>query len=762
MKNKKVYIRLIITYLAVFLFPVMVNILILEEISESSQDNICQSVLTNLNHTRDIIDNNFKEINTIVENLSANSTIQYIATQMGEEDKSIKISKLLSAQDYMGAMRIQTFVEEYYLIFHETDMIISPDHIYLNAESSKHFFRYGDYEWEDWKEKLEESYSKYIFPEAMTMQNKRKRKMLLYVQSLITNSGTKGNFVFPIKSESIKALLKDTYVANGGWGYLLDSEGETVLSMPSEKDEFELVPQKHMENGKSIQQVRMNGRDVAIIKSVSTKMGLTFVAVLPKKYITAQINEAQKNTLRMTFVVLLVGIGSILALSWYRGRNIIRILQILFNISTADEEMPKGDELVYISNSLQQLVDKNTDLKENIRLQEPITRGLLLERLLYSSEIRNEKSLEEYGIHLAGKRLLVIAFWFGGDVVGEIGDHASEFTVYKQVLQKELDKIIPGEKYLCDTDINAGAIICALEDVSSEENPPWSKDNIFGPIEKLGSIFWKEYGVLVRMAVSNICKELTNISKAYDQVYEMLQYGADSCRKVIFYDDYLTCREYYYFPVSLEDRLVNAVKTGNAENMHAQLTEIYQVNVLERSISPSMMHFLVNDLQCTVFKALHGLNSNIEIEEEEIYKQLEHLNRENDILLRFNRINKIFKYICEKVSEANQANSSKQIQNIENYIKNNYHRSDMSLTKIADDFCFASTYFSKLFKELFQENFSVYLEKVRIEQVCILLKGNDNLEKIAEKTGYNSVYVMRTSFKRMKGMTPNDYRKLNG
>ena len=33
------------------------------------------------------------------------------------------------------------------------------------------------------------------------------------------------------------------------------------------------------------------------------------------------------------------------------------------------------------------------------------------------------------------------------------------------------------------------------------------------------------------------------------------------------------------------------------------------------------------------------------------------------------------------------------------------------------------------------------------------------LEKIAELTGYNSGYVLRTAFKRMKGMTPNDYRK---
>lgn len=156
--------------------------------------------------------------------------------------------------------------------------------------------------------------------------------------------------------------------------------------------------------------------------------------------------------------------------------------------------------------------------------------------------------------------------------------------------------------------------------------------------------------------------------------------------------------------------------------MHEQLKEIYQVNVLERNISPSMMHFLVNDLQCTVFKALHNLHDQVEIAEKEIYTQLEQLNWENDILLRFNRINQIFRYICEKDQAQTNESNGRQRVDIEQYIQENYQDSDLSLTKIANDFSYASTYFSKLFKELFRENFVNYLEKVRIEKACELLE----------------------------------------
>ena len=51
--------------------------------------------------------------------------------------------------------------------------------------------------------------------------------------------------------------------------------------------------------------------------------------------------------------------------------------------------------------------------------------------------------------------------------------------------------------------------------------------------------------------------------------------------------------------------------------------------------------------------------------------------------------------------------------------------------------------------------------KMVAERLNIPCYDQELVEKIAEQTGYNSVYVMRTAFKRIKGMTPNEFRKLN-
>lgn len=719
MKNKKVYIRLIVTYLIVFLIPLVLNIFTLEDIAHSTQDSICQGILVNMDHAGEILDNNFEELDAIVQKLSGNSAVRYIATQMEEENKNIEISKLLSVQNYMKSMRLQTFVEEYYLFFHDTDMIISPEHIFLDQDTCRYSFQYDGVSWEEWEERMKGSYNSYFFPEAMTKQNTGHQNMILYVQSLVTGSGIKGNFVFPIKSEALTALLEDNYVAKAGWAYLIDKDGQVLVQLPSAQEEFETIPEEYVDNGKDIQELQLNGRKVEVIQTSSEKTGLQFVAVLPREYITAQINEAQRRTIYLILIALVAGIAAILAVSWHRGRKIDNILQMLFQVGGREEEELKGDELAYISHSLNQLIENNTDLKENIKRQKPVIKGMLLERLLLGTGNVTEKSLEEYGICLSGHDILVIAYRVEAGKTADMEVQAGDAAVYMQMLQNGIDEILTGKAYPCEMDINEGAIVCAL----NKEEIRYGKQEFFEALEKLCGVFWEQFGVCVRIAVGTICHDIEKISKSYDQVYEMLQYGAASDKRVFYYEDYVDGREYYYFPVSLEERLVNAVKTGNIESMHDQLKEVYEINIMERSITPSMMHFLVNDLQCAVFKALHSLNHHIAVDEQEIYRQLEDLNRENDILFRFNRINSIFQYLCEKVQEGTDESNIQQKEQIEQYIRENYHNSDLSLTKIADDFGYASTYFSRLFKELFHENFTAYLEMVRIEKVCELLRG---------------------------------------
>ena len=71
-------------------------------------------------------------------------------------------------------------------------------------------------------------------------------------------------------------------------------------------------------------------------------------------------------------------------------------------------------------------------------------------------------------------------------------------------------------------------------------------------------------------------------------------------------------------------------------------------------------------------------------------------------------------------------------------------------------------YFSKLFKSVEGVNYIDYLTQVRMDRAKELLKNTDKpINAIALETGYVNEKYFRKLFKKMVGIKPSEYRKLN-
>ena len=83
-----------------------------------------------------------------------------------------------------------------------------------------------------------------------------------------------------------------------------------------------------------------------------------------------------------------------------------------------------------------------------------------------------------------------------------------------------------------------------------------------------------------------------------------------------------------------------------------------------------------------------------------------------------------------------------------------------SLTpQMQEVFSMSSSYFSTYFKKHLDVTFSKYLEGLRIEKACELIRNSDlNIEAIATEVGYTSSLSFRRAFKKVMGMPPSSYR----
>lgn len=115
----------------------------------------------------------------------------------------------------------------------------------------------------------------------------------------------------------------------------------------------------------------------------------------------------------------------------------------------------------------------------------------------------------------------------------------------------------------------------------------------------------------------------------------------------------------------------------------------------------------------------------------------------------------------DELGETEESNDSRQVkvtQMMEEYIKANYMY-EISMQDAAKAMNYSETYFSKLFKQCFQKNFTAYLTEFRVEEAKRQLqKPTVNVKDVGKAVGYGDSNYFTKVFRRITGMSPTEYR----
>lgn len=100
------------------------------------------------------------------------------------------------------------------------------------------------------------------------------------------------------------------------------------------------------------------------------------------------------------------------------------------------------------------------------------------------------------------------------------------------------------------------------------------------------------------------------------------------------------------------------------------------------------------------------------------------------------------------------------IRKMKKYITQNYDQ-NLTLALLSERFGFSYHYLSHYFNKQAKEGFSEYLNRIRIQRACELLKENEkSISEISRQIGYSDHAYFCRVFKKMTGQTPTDYRRI--
>lgn len=109
-------------------------------------------------------------------------------------------------------------------------------------------------------------------------------------------------------------------------------------------------------------------------------------------------------------------------------------------------------------------------------------------------------------------------------------------------------------------------------------------------------------------------------------------------------------------------------------------------------------------------------------------------------------------------NEAETASFSR-LEEVVHFIRSNYTQ-NITVQHVADYFYLSASHFQRLFKKSTGLTFTQYLQNVRIQKCCELLKSTDiPIYQIANQVGYLDMKFFHALFRKKTGVTPRQYRQ---
>jgi transcriptional regulator GlxA family with amidase domain len=110
------------------------------------------------------------------------------------------------------------------------------------------------------------------------------------------------------------------------------------------------------------------------------------------------------------------------------------------------------------------------------------------------------------------------------------------------------------------------------------------------------------------------------------------------------------------------------------------------------------------------------------------------------------------------IFQGQKAHEDEIVKKAQDYIEKNYHEK-ITVDELASMFAISRRNLERRFKKVTYNSVVEYIQRVRIEAAKFSLEGNrENVNEAMYKVGYNDTKAFRTTFKKITGLSPMEYK----
>ncbi len=637
------------------------------------------------------------------------------------------------------------FILDYIIYFPEADFLLTSKTASVTPELYyEDQICYGNMDFQQWKNFLSHAESRgKIYPAQNVKLYNQNERVLSYVRALPFDlKKPEAVLQIFIRERTIQDAFDDYARENQGMIVLAGPDG-TMLAVKGDFDQRQCLPDGISFNQDSDYQylepcAGQRWGDY-LVYVTSEKTGLTYLSVLPEELTLHKVIEVKLEILAVTGMLLLV----IITLGCLVSRLNLQSVEDIYSKLSGFGGGRKGISSAYtdINENLDSLLASHDRLsasfqKQASRIISGMTKELLQGTMSNVEEVLN--MVEEIGITVRTEHYCTAIF----KILKTDDPYLQKQTLESIILSQSQNDVL-----VTDYAQNRVAVLFC-ENESPEAFAELTEKRMQQCADKI-----RERGIQAFCVIGPTVDSVADVQNSTAAAVRILpNILFDGSRMVYSYDRMQRNYDNSFYSAELEQKLIHMVRQGKKEDVLDFLEKLIadhcasEENVLKRKS-------VYLRLGATLEKIQGG-----NIWYTAFYKALEQSNDESTIV---NELKSRYMELTEEYLSQKKNSNEKMILEIQKYIRENYMNASLCLADIAEKFNISEVYFSQTFKAVTDENFSTYLEKLRMEEARKLLHGTDKtVEEVAEMVGYNSINTFHKAFKRVNGITPGAFKKL--
>ncbi|MBQ3157557.1 MAG: helix-turn-helix domain-containing protein [Clostridia bacterium] len=498
--------------------------------------------------------------------------------------------------------------------------------------------------------------------------------------------------------------------------------------------------------GTGLQRVEHNGRHLVLLKTPDIQLNLNCAMVVDADIFYAELRGTQ--LLITALIALLILIIVILAI-WTAFYNYKPIGDLVTHITGAEPpSWREPDELSLIRSAFDEQTSEHERLTNHLLELQPVVAQQLVRRLI-SGKITSRESFLQLTRNADAPftRPYNAAFCIP---IPKAEQHAD------LVLQR-ITRFQPARCTVCWGDLLTDNVLCMIVNFAceGEESPA---DASLRLAQQLSDQLSEGLPLAVRVGVGRACEDPLLLPESFAEARTAIQLAPRGSKCVFLYDPQ-------------PDR--------NAET--STLSETPALNLLtegirrgEKSVALSafddVMRFILNTTESFAYFRFCSA---------EMLTQVVHLARSLHLPVEQRRISSLIDYrsqaefsrnvipfieeLCTRQQENIQREDSLLNQRVLDFILDAYKRPDLSIQLVSDELDIPRAQITVLLRESVGQNFVQYVSYLRMNEFKRLLTETDKtIKDCVMEIGYCDVPNFLRKFKSIEGMTPGQYRAMNG